>query len=175
MLTISSLPAASRATTQTYRTHSRSSNQALKGFWKASGRSARPPKPYPIPNDADARYSKIEFVPGVPPRPICRKAFDLSTGPHLTGRFRLRGAVVPTLHASSCGSDAVGHVEGYNFAVRTDIPAQRMRSIRKRRAHRAAAVRRPGRRRRRPYACRGGGSGTGRAAGQPGTGRRPRR
>ena len=156
MHTISSLPAASRATTLTYRTHSYPSNQTREGFWKTSGRSARPPKPYLIPNDADARYPKSNLSQESRCDRFAER-LSIQYGATLRRPFRLRGAVLPTLHASSRGSDAVGHVEGYNFSARSDIPVQRIRSIRKRRAGLAAAVRRPGRRRHRQTACPGAG------------------
>ena len=126
-------------------------------FLETSGRSARPPKPYPIPNGAVARYSENRICPGGPAETDLPKAFDPGSGPHLEGRFRLPGAVVPTLHASSCGSDAVGHAEGYNFSARSDIPVQRIDPYQKRRAGPAAGVRRPGRRQRRQIACPGAG------------------
>jgi hypothetical protein len=38
--------------------------RALNGFWGTSGRSARPPKPYPTPDGACARYPKLNCPGG---------------------------------------------------------------------------------------------------------------
>src|ERR1700727_1329450 len=67
--------------------------RALNGFWETSGRSARPPKPYPTPDGACAHYPKLN-CPGGPGRTDSPKGFRSPSGPQFRRRFRLRGAVV---------------------------------------------------------------------------------
>ena len=115
------------------------------------------------------------IVPGVPVEPICRKAL-IPIRAAVQAPFPAPWCGSPTLHASGPGSDAVGHVEGCNFTVRTDIPDPERRTARNRiTSGRQPGVRPAGRRRHRPCACPGARSGTGRAGGRPGTGRHPRR
>src|ERR1700742_3320180 len=94
MHNISSLPAASRATTLTYRTHSHPSNRST---WRISRKQVGDP-PY-LRNLTRFRMvlvhlSKNQMCSEVPLEPICRKAIGTSPGPHFRRRFRLRGAVV---------------------------------------------------------------------------------
>src|SRR5579875_1213019 len=104
MLTFSSLPAASRATTQTYRTHSRPVKPDPQEFPENKG-AIRPTSE--TLSDSEWRcytlFRKSNLSRGSR-RDRFAEGIDPSTGPHLEGRFRLPGAVVPTLHASSCGS-----------------------------------------------------------------------
>ena len=101
--------------------------RALNGFWGTSGRSARPPKPYPTPDGACARYPKLN-CPGGPGGTDLPKGIRSQSGPQFRRRFRLPGAVGPTLHASRPRSDTVGQVEGYNFTAGRDIPDPGLRT-----------------------------------------------